>query len=290
MQQHTHPLQLLAFMLVGMVLVGCGQAQVEPAAVLDAPSAAVATTVAPTATVVPTATGTPTSTPTAVPTLTPTATHTATAVPTATSIPSPTPEPTATLIPTPVGLPAAPNGWRWELHATAVPVTHYITTEVYPDLHDAEVELAYGPNDEPLPGLRPLPRTFLMETAYQGSGLLPNGDLLEHAETRAPVKRELVPFRFVITPQEKCDGYPIAGNSTCSIPFKTAATTWQDDGPLVPVGSRIYIVELGLKVIVNDVALTPDIPHKIDLYTGYVNNYHYERPDGSDIWILVPND
>lgn len=277
----------LHFWLVTVLLVGCGSAALEPAAVdlvsqTSPNSAEITAPASPTSTSTATATATQTATPA------PTATATATLVPTR---PSATPTaalpPTATPIPTPPGLPPAPNGWRWELHATAVPVTHYITTEVYPDLNDPEQEHAYGPNDQPIPSLPPLPRTFLLETAYQGSGKLPNGDLLEHVETRAPVEAGLVPFRFVVTPHDKCGGFPIAGNSTCSVPFETAATTWQEDGPLVPVGSRIYIVELGMKVIINDVALAEGIPHKIDLYTGYVNNYDYERPDGSDIWVLV---
>jgi len=96
-----------------------------------------------------------------------------------------------------------------------------------------------------------------------------------------------VPFRYVVTPAERCDGHPVAGNGTCSVPLKTAATTWRDgEEPLVPVGSTIFIPELNMKIRINDVALS-DGPPKIDLYTGVVNNYDYERPNGATIWILT---
>jgi hypothetical protein len=166
-------------------------------------------------------------------------------------------------------------------------VTHYIVYEVSPAIADEEKEMAYGLDDQPLAGVEPLSRTFLQETAYQGSGRLPNGDILQYAAVRPPVEQGLVPFRYVITPAERCDGHPVAGNRTCSIPMKTAATTWREgEGPLVPVGSTIFIPELGMKIRINDVAIS-DGPSKIDLYTGTVNNYDYERPDGATIWILV---
>lgn len=152
---------------------------------------------------------------------------------------------------------------------------------------EGNLERPYGLNDQPLPGIEPLPRRFLEQTAYQGAGRLPNGDILQYAAVRAPVERDLAPYRFVITPYSKCDGHPLAGNRTCSIPFKTAATTWrEDDGYLVPVGTTIYIPELNMKLYINDVAVT-DGPHKIDLYTGTLNNYDYERPNGVAVWMLV---
>lgn len=162
-----------------------------------------------------------------------------------------------------------------------------MTHEVNATAIDGPRERPYGLDDRPLPGIEPLPRLFLQEAAYQGSGRLPNGDILQYAETRPPVERGYVPFRYIITPQEKCGGHPVAGNRTCSVPLKTAATTWREgEGPLVPVGSTIFIPELAMKLRINDVAYT-DGTHKIDLYTGYVNNYDYERPDGATIWILV---
>ena len=115
---------------------------------------------------------------------------------------------------------------------------------------------------------------------------MPNGDILQFAAVRAPMARGLVPFRYVITPAERCSGHPVAGNGTCSVPLKTAATTWREgEEPLVPVGSTIFIPELNMKFRINDVAVS-DGPPKIDLYTGTVNNYDYERLDGATIWIL----
>jgi hypothetical protein len=71
------------------------------------------------------------------------------------------------------------------------------------------------------------------------------------------------------------------------VPLKTAATTWREgEQPLVPVGSTIFISELNMKLRINDVAIS-DGPSKIDLYTGTLNNYDFERPDGVDIWILL---
>ena len=55
---------------------------------------------------------------------------------------------------------------------------------------------------------------------------------------------------------------------------------------MVPVGSTIFITELNMKLRIIDVAIS-DGPSKIDLYTGTVNNYDYERPDGAEIWILL---
>jgi hypothetical protein len=138
-----------------------------------------------------------------------------------------------------------------------------------------------------LAGIEPLPHTFLLQTAYQGSGLLPNGDILQYAATRPPVEQGLVPFRYLITPGERCAGHPVAGNRTCSVPLETAATTWATgEEPLVPVGSTIFIPELNMKIRINDVAFSDGTP-KIDLYTGTVNNYDHERPDGATIWILI---
>jgi hypothetical protein len=166
-------------------------------------------------------------------------------------------------------------------------VTHYILQELSPDDADEIREQPYGLDDQPLTGLAPLPRTFLLKAAYQGSGRLPNGDILQYAITRAPVERGLVPFRYTITPAERCGGHPLAGNGTCSVPLKTAATTWRDgQEPLVPVGSTIFIPELNMKFRINDVALS-DGPPKIDLYTGTVNNYDHERPNGATIWLLT---
>jgi hypothetical protein len=69
--------------------------------------------------------------------------------------------------------------------------------------------------------------------------------------------------------------------------METAATTARvSEEPLVPVGSTIFIAELDMKVRINDIALS-DGPPKIDLYTGTVNNYDHERPDGATIWILT---
>jgi len=166
-------------------------------------------------------------------------------------------------------------------------VTHYIIYELSPDSAGESRERPYGLGDEPLANIDPLPRTFLLRTAYQGSGRLPNGEILQYAAVRAPVEQGLVPFRYVVTPAERCDGHPVAGNGTCSVPLKTAATTWRDgEEPLVPVGSTIFIPELNMKIRINDVALS-DGPPKIDLYTGVVNNYDYERPNGATIWILT---
>ena len=118
---------------------------------------------------------------------------------------------------------------------------------------------------------------------------MPNGDILQYAAVRPAVERGLVAFRYLITPAGRCNGHPLAGNGTCSVPLKTAATTWGEGGgeePLVPVGSTIFIPELNMKIRINDVAIS-DGPPKIDLYTGTTNNYDYERPDGATIWILV---
>ena len=212
-------------------------------------------------------------------------THTPSRTPLPTT--SGTPTPSKTPWPTPVNLPPAPRGWHWQLHATTVPVTHYIVYELSPDDADDIRERPYGLDDQPLANIEPLPRTFLLQTAYQGSGRLPNGDILQYAAIRPPVEQELVPFRYLITPAERCAGHPLAGNGTCSIPLETAATTWRDGAdPLVPVGSTIFVPELNMKIRINDVALT-DGPPKIDLYTGTVNNYDHERPDGATIWILT---
>lgn len=165
-------------------------------------------------------------------------------------------------------------------------MTHYIVHELQAGAAEADKERPYGLDDQPIAGIDPLPKRFLMETAYQGSGRLPDGRVLQYAEVRPPVKRGLVPFRYLITPAERCDGHPVAGNGTCSVPFKTAATTWREgDDPLVPVGSTIFIPELDMKIRINDVAVS-DGPSKIDLYTGTVNNYDYERPDGATVWVL----
>ncbi len=249
------------------------------------------------ATAVATNTPTPTATtitatvqPSATPTTTPAPTNTALATPAATIMPkhtaTVTPSPKPTLRPTPKSLPGAPRGWRWVFLDNDIPVTHYIIYEL-DAADDGELERPYGLNDQPLPGIEPLPRSFLEQTAYQGAGRLPNGDVLEYAAVRAPVERDLAPYRFVITPHNKCEGHPLAGNLTCSNPFKTAATTWrEDDGYLVPVGSTIYIPDLRMKLRINDVAVT-DGEHKIDLYTGTLNNYDYERPNGVAVWVLV---
>jgi hypothetical protein len=184
-------------------------------------------------------------------------------------------------------LPLAPGGWRWQLHASSIPVTHYIIHELSPDDPTENMERPYGLDDQPLAGIESLPQAFLLESAYQGSGRLPNGDILQYAATRPPVERGLVPLRFVITPAERCAGHPLAGNGTCSVPMETAATTARvSEEPLVPVGSTIFIAELDMKVRINDIALS-DGPPKIDLYTGTVNNYDHERPDGATIWILT---
>lgn len=251
---------------------------------------------APTWTAVPaTPTAIPTVTPTAVPTqtLTPTTTATETAVPTqtatATATAMPTPTPTATLIPTPRTLPRAPSGWRWEFVADAIPVTHYITAEINVDAADGALEQPYAPDNQPLEGVGPLPRLFLEQVAYQGSGRMPDGNLLEYAGTAVPALPDGVPYRYVITAAAECDGYPKAGNLSCSVPYETAATTLVNGEPFVPVGSTIFIVELNLRIYVNDTA-GEMARHKIDLYTGYVNNYDYDRPNGAAIWQLVPDE
>ena len=46
------------------------------------------------------------------------------------------------------------------------------------------------------------------------------------------------------------------------------------------------IPELNRKIYINEVSLS-DAPPKIDLYTGTISNYDYERPDGATIWILT---
>lgn len=201
--------------------------------------------------------------------------------------PSSTPTPLPTLWPTPANLPPGPYGWRWQLHATAIPVTHYIIYELAPEDWEAPLERPYGLDDQPLPGIESLPRPFLMQAAYQGSGHLPDGNILQYAAVRPPMEQGFVPFRYVITPADRCAGHPRAGNGTCSVPLETAATTWREgEEPVVPVGSTIFIPELNRKIRINDVALS-DGPPKIDLYTGTVNNYDYERPDGATIWILT---
>ena len=166
-------------------------------------------------------------------------------------------------------------------------MTHYIVYELSTNIMAEEKERPYGLDDQPLVNIEPLPRTFLMQTAYQGSGRLPNGDILQYAEVRPAVERGLVPFRYLITPAGRCEGHPLAGNGTCSVPLKTAATTWRNgEEPLVPVGSTIFIPELNMKIRINDVAIS-DGPSKIDLYTGTINNYDYERTDGATVWILM---
>ncbi len=214
---------------------------------------------------------------------------TSTGTPTPRSILTPpsTLTPTATPIPTPANLPHPPTDWQWEFFAAHIPVTHYITHEIRAGDYDGETERPYGLDDQPMNDLGLLPRSFLLETAYQGSGLLPSGDLLQYADTRTAGQPGLVPFRYLVTPKSACDGYPLAGNRTCSIPFKTAATTSGADGPLIPVGSTIFVVELNAKIYVNDTAFS-DGPPKLDLYTGYVDNYHYDRPKGASIWVLRP--
>ena len=287
------------FCLVGVVMIaaGCLPQSADLASVNQLTAVSATPTLKPTtALITEEATASNTPAPRASSTLTETAVTTATARPTHTSTPTSSPTvtlaATATTLPTPSNLPPAPRGWRWELYATDIPVTHYITyTYSAADSPDeGEKERPYGLDDQPLPGIEPLPRQFLEQTAYQGAGKLPNGDLLEYAETRPPVKRGLAPFRYVITPHSKCDGHPLAGNMTCSVPFKTGAITYrEDDGFLLPVGSTIFVPDLNMKIRINDVAVTEG-PHKIDLYTGTLNNYDYERPDGAAIWILVTND
>lgn len=216
---------------------------------------------------------------TSMPTITPT--------PTITLTPSSTPAPSVTPWPTPENLPPASAGWQWQLHATGIPVTHYIIYEASAEDWEGPLERPYGLDDQPLPGIEPLPQRFLQQTAYQGSGRLPNGEILQYAAVRPPVEKGLVPFRYLIFPAEQCAGHPRAGNGTCSVPLETAATTWREgEEPLVPIGSMIFIPELNRKIRINDVAFS-DGPAKIDLYTGTVNNYDHERPNGAAIWILT---
>lgn len=281
--------RLLVWLGAGFLLVlsGCvpGAEQLEPPAVRGTETAAatlapptLTPTAAPEVVAAATTSPTPTATPTPSPSITPTQTRAATATPAATGTPTP--------VPTPHNLPPAPRGWRWELFATGIPVTHYIVYELAAEAV-GPFEVPYGLDDAPLPGLEPLPRAFLEQTAYQGSGRLPSGDVLQYAAVRPPVEPGLVPYRYVITPAERCGGHPVAGNRTCSVPLETAATTWREEnGPLVPVGSTIFVPELDMKLRINDVAITEG-PHKIDLYTGTINNYDYERPDGAAIWLLV---
>lgn len=166
-------------------------------------------------------------------------------------------------------------------------MTHYIIYELSAEDWDGPLERPYGLDDQPLPGIEPLPQRFLQQTAYQGSGRLPNGDILQYAAVRAPVEQDLVPYRYVIISAERCAGHPRAGNGTCGVPLETAATTWREgEEALVPVGSTVFIPELNRKIRINDVAFS-DGPPKIDLYTGTINNYDYERPDGATIWILT---
>lgn len=184
-------------------------------------------------------------------------------------------------------MPPAPQGWQWQLHATRVPVTHYIVYELSAEDWEAPVERPYGLDDQPLPDIEPLPRPFLMEVGYQGSGRLPDGNILQYAAVRPPMERDLVPFRYIVVAADRCGGHPRAGNGTCSVPLETGATTWQEgQEPLVPVGSTVFIPELNRKIRINDVAVSEG-PPKIDLYTGTVNNYDNERPDGATIWILT---
>ena len=145
----------------------------------------------------------------------------------------------------------------------------------------------YGHDDQPLPGIEPLPRPFLMQAAYQRSGRLSDGNILQYVAVRPPMEQGLVPFRYVITSVDRCAGHPRAGNGTCSVSLETAATTWREgEEPLVSVGSTIFMPELNRKIYINDVAFSEG-PPKIDLYTWTVNNYDYERPDGVTIWILT---
>ena len=287
-------LSILAAMILLLALPACippqevsllsGQATISSSLPSPTSSAQPAPSQLPTKQQVPSP-ATSTMTKTARPTATLTATETATGTPTVrpSSIPTPLPTPW----PTPANLQPAPHGWRWELHATGIPVTHYIIYELKAEDWEAPLERPYGLDDEPLPGIEPLPRPFLMQAAYQGSGRLPNGDVVQYAAVRPPVEQGLVPFRFVITPTQRCSGHPRAGNGACSVPLETAATTWREgENPLVPVGSTIFIPELNRKIRINDVTLS-DGPAKIDLYAGKVNNYDYERPDGATIWILT---
>ncbi len=217
----------------------------------------------------------------------PSATSTSMRTNTPTARPSRTPTSSPTYWPTPANLPPSPHGWRWQMHATAIPVTHYIIYELAHEDWEEPLERPYGLDDQPLPSIEPLPRPFLMQTAYQGSGRLPNGNILQYAAVRPPVEQGLVPFRYLITPVDRCAGHPRAGNGTCSVPLETAATTLREgEEPLVPVGSTIFIPELNRKLRINDIALSEG-PPKIDLYTGTINNYEYERPDGATIWILT---
>ena len=68
-------------------------------------------------------------------------------------------------------------------------------------------------------------------------------------------------------------------------PYQTGAVALDPLNRLVPVGSTIFIVELNLEIIINDTGTAVE-PTQVDLYTGYVNDYLYDREQVS-IWRFI---
>ncbi|PIE81776.1 MAG: hypothetical protein CSA11_02580 [Chloroflexi bacterium] len=242
-------------------------------------------------TIPPTGTSTPmpTVTVTQVPTATSTATIvTITATPTACPTPTqppPTDTPTPSPIPTPPNLPAAPDGWHWVFISSNVKTTQYSTEILDSGSFTGTPETPYGADDQPITEFGQLPQDFLLRVGYQGSDILPSGDFIQYAREGVPVEPGSVPFRYFITRKSECDGYPKAGNGTCAVPDKTGAVGWPERNQLVPVGSRVFIVELNLALYINDTGKGVGA-NQVDIYTGFENNLNYYR-DGLTIWRLV---
>jgi RHS repeat-associated protein len=242
----------------------------------------------PTSTNTPTPTNTP-PTPTASPSPTPGPTNTpsSTPSPTATCTPTPTATstPTVTPIPTPPNLPPTSAGWRWEFVSSNVRTTQYSTDPLDVARFGGPLETPYGTNNQPISGVGELPNDFLRQVAYQGSGRLENGDLIQYAGPGAPIEPGWVPYRYFITPRTLCGGYPLAGNQTCAVPYETGAVALEPADRLVQVGVTVFIVELNLRIRINDTG-SHVAPNQIDIYTGFHNDLNLYR-HGLSVWRLV---
>jgi RHS repeat-associated protein len=242
----------------------------------------------PTSTNTPTPTNTP-PTPTASPSPTPGPTNTpsSTPSPTATCTPTPTATstPTVTPLPTPPNLPPTSAGWRWEFVSSNVRTTQYSTDPLDVARFGGPLETPYGTNNQPISGVGELPNDFLRQVAYQGSGRLENGDLIQYAGPGAPIEPGWVPYRYFITPRTLCGGYPLAGNQTCAVPYETGAVALEPADRLVQVGVTVFIVELNLRIRINDTG-SHVAPNQIDIYTGFHNDLNLYR-HGLSVWRLV---
>ena len=198
-----------------------------------------------------------------------------------TDTPSPAPTPTKK----PSNLPTPPTGWDWKFVSSKVRTTQYSTDKLDSDRFNGVPETPYDANDQPITEFGQLPHDFLEQVAYQGSGILPTKDLIQYAKQASPIKQGAVPYRYYVTRKDECGGFPKAGNGTCAVPDKTGAVGWPEKNQLVPVGSKVFIVELNLGLKINDTGLGVG-NNQIDIYTGFENNPNYYR-ENLEVWRLV---